>query len=282
MGPIKELHCKSAIGKCGFPGGGYAINPYIGCEHDCKYCYARFMRRFTNHKEEWGAFVDAKINIDEVLEKQILKYKKVHIYLGTVTDPYQPAEKKYKLSRKILKILSKTDNSISILTKSSLVLRDLDIIKKFKDIDINFTINTLDEKWREHIEPNAPTIKERLEAIKKLTDNNIKVYAMMGPYWPIFTDTEALFKAFKQVGVSKVFSESFNTVGGNFTGVEKVLKQHYPDKLEEMKSTLNDKEKFFTFYTKAEKQIKQLSKQYKIPVELFFGLGHTKFATYKS
>src|SRR3989338_11187574 len=98
---IREIECKSAIGKCGFPGGGLSINPYIGCEHDCAYCYARFIKRFTGHREEWGSFVDARINIAEVLAKQIKsqRFRGQQIYIGTVTDPYQPMEGKYKLTR---------------------------------------------------------------------------------------------------------------------------------------------------------------------------------------
>ena len=164
---IREIQCKSAIGKCGFPGGGWSINPYVGCEHACEYCYARFMKRFTNHEEPWGEFVDVRVNIPEVLKKELKsdKYKGETIYIGTVTDPYQQAEKKYKLTRKILEELVDYPTSVSILTKSDLILRDLDLIKKFKKIDVNFTFNTLDEQWRKRVEPNSSTSKERLNAM---------------------------------------------------------------------------------------------------------------------
>ena len=74
---VKEIVCKSAISKCGFPGGGFAINPYVGCGHNCLYCYARFIKRFTGHTEKWGSFVDARVNIAEVLEKQMKSKKKL-------------------------------------------------------------------------------------------------------------------------------------------------------------------------------------------------------------
>lgn len=104
---VREIQCKLAIGKCGFPGGGLAINPYVGCGHACVYCYARFMKRFTGHTEKWGTFVDARINIADVLKKQLKlsKYKGERIFIGTVTDSYQPIEKKYKLTRNILQVL---------------------------------------------------------------------------------------------------------------------------------------------------------------------------------
>ncbi|MDO8559103.1 MAG: radical SAM protein [bacterium] len=273
---IREIECKSAIGKCGFPGGGLAINPYVGCGHGCVYCYARFIKRFTGHTENWGSFVDARVNIADILKKQLRspKYKDEQIYIGTVTDPYQPVEKKYKLTRSILQVLVNYENPVSILTKSDLVLRDIDLLKKFKKIDINFTINTLDEKWEKFIEPDSSTIKQRLKAIEELIKNGINVFVMMGPYWPIFTDPEALFKEFKKAGVSQVFTESLNTVGGNWTGVENVLKKYYPKVLPDMKEVLFNKSKFYEFYNEAESKIKELSKKYKIPVTIYFGLGH--------
>lgn len=272
----KEIECRSAIGKCGFPGGGFAVNPYIGCGHNCLYCYARFIKRFTGHSEEWGGFVDARVNIAEVLQKQIKsqRYRGQQIYIGTVTDPYQPLEEKYKLTRKILEILVNYDNSVSILTKSNLILRDIDLLKKFKNIDINFTINTIDTKWKKIVEPNSSTIEERLGAMKILAKEGIPVFAMVGPYWPIFTDPEPLFKKFKEVGVSQIFTESFNTTGGNWLEVEEAIKQNYPKLLPGIKKILFNKDKFYEFYNEAEYKVKQLSKKYDIPITVYFGLGH--------
>ncbi len=131
---LREIQCKSALAKCGVPGGGLSINPYIGCGHGCVYCYARFMKRFTGHTEKWGNFVDVRVNIADVLKKDLKspKYKGKQIHIDTVTDPYQPVERKYKLMRGILEILMNYDNPVSILTKSDLVLRDIDLLKKFK------------------------------------------------------------------------------------------------------------------------------------------------------
>lgn len=273
---IKEIECKTAIGKCGFPGGGFSINPYIGCAHNCQYCYARFMKRFSGHDEDWGYFVDARINTAEILEKQMKsgKFGNGQIYIGTVTDPYQPAERKYKLTRKILEVLVKYNNPISILTKSDLVLRDIDLLKKIKNIDINFTVNTFDEKWKKYIEPNSSSIQERLDAIVQLTRENIPVFVMMGPYWPDFTEPEKMLKKFKELGVRKIFSESLNTMGNNWAGVERVLKNNYPHLLPKMKEIFFDPKKFFEFYSDAKNKLNALSRQYDMPVNIYFGLGH--------
>lgn len=273
---IREIECKSAIGKCGFPGGGLAINPYVGCGHGCVYCYARFIKRFTGHEERWGSFVDARMNIAEVLKKQMrsAKYQGRQIYIGTVTDPYQPIEKKYQLTRKVLKVLLDYSNPISILTKSDLVLRDIDLLKKFKDVDVNFTINTLDERWKKFVEPNSPTVEKRLQAAKMLAEEGLKVFALMGPYWPFFINPEALFQEFKKAGISQVFTESFNAIGGNWTGVEAVLKKHYPEYLEKMREIFFKKQRFCQFYNSAQDKIISLSKKYNLPVTVYFGLGH--------
>jgi len=274
---IREIECKSAIGKCGFPGGGLAINPYVGCGHGCVYCYARFIKRFTGHTEKWGSFVDVRQNIADILEKQMKspRYKGEKIYLGTVTDPYQPVEKKYGITREILRVLAKYENPVSILTKSDLVLRDLELLKKIKNLDVDFTVTTLCEKWRRLTEPNSSTIKERLKAMRKLVKKGITVFALIGPYWPIFTDAEALLKEFKRLGVSRVFAESLNTIGENWTGVEKALGGYYPKLLPEMKEIFFDKEKFQDFYNRAKKNLIRLSKKHKIPVKIHFGFGHT-------
>jgi len=273
---IREIECKSAIGKCGFPGGGFAINPYIGCQHACVYCYARFIKRFTNHSEPWGSFVDARINIAEVLKKQMKsqKYKGRQIYIGTVTDPYQPLKAKYKLTRKILEVLKDYDNPVSILTKSSLIFRDLDLLKRFKRIDVNFTIATLDESWKKLTEPYSSTIEQRLGAAKKLGQERIPVFAMMGPYWPFFTNPEKLFKEFKEAGIKKVFTESLNTIGGNYTEVEKVLKKDYPQLLKPMAEILFTPRKFYEFYNLEKEKIEKLSKKYHLPVTIYFDRGH--------
>lgn len=273
---VREIECASAIGQCNFPGGGWAINPYVGCRHNCAYCYARFIRRFTGHHEPWGSFVDARLNIADVLEKQ-LRSKKYHagrIYIGTVTDPYQPAEEKYRLTRAVLETLLHHPNPISILTKSDLVLRDLDLLKHFRKIDVNFTINAFDEGWKKLVEPHSPSIRQRLGAIRKLTQNNIPVFVMMGPYWPYFTQPEKMYPEFKKLGVKEIFTESFNTTGGNWTGVEAVLKKHYPPLIDGMREIFFNKQKFFEFYAAAEKTLRQLEAKYQLPTTIYFGLGH--------
>jgi DNA repair photolyase len=189
---IKEKRVRSILSKSGIPGIDYCINPYTGCSHSCRYCYASFMKRFTGHSEPWGSFVDVKINGPEVLHKQAKRVKAGQVVISSVTDPYQPAEEKYGLTRKCLEVLLPYQFSVGILTKSPLVLRDLDLLKKLKDVEVGFTITTDDEGIRKIFEPNAPPIEARVQALKTLYQSGIKTYAFIGPLLPM--NPEALLE----------------------------------------------------------------------------------------
>lgn len=194
---IKEIKVKSVLTKSGIPGADYCINPYVGCFHGCRYCYATFMKRFTNHTEPWGSFVDVKINAAEVLEKQLKRAEKGSIIISSVTDAYQPIEAKYKLTRKCLEVLLQHQHqfSVDILTKSPLVLRDMDLIKRFKNFYVGITITTDAEDIRKVFEPNAPSISARINALKKLHDNGVSTYVLIGPVLPM--KPEALVERIK-------------------------------------------------------------------------------------
>mgnify|MGYP001207992839 CR=1 FL=1 len=162
----------------------YVINPYVGCQHACTYCYARYMKKFTGHKEPWGTFVDVKINAAELLQKEITRKKKDTVWISGVCDPYQQLEAKYKLTRQCLQILVHNDWPVIIQTRSPLVLRDIDIIKETKNIEVGFSVTTADENIRKLFEPHAPPIPARLNALAELHRSGIKTYAMIAPALP--------------------------------------------------------------------------------------------------
>ena len=186
---IREIKAKSILTKSGIPGVDYCVNPYVGCSHGCRYCYATFMKRYTGHTEPWGGFVDVKINAPEILQRQLKRARNGRVMISSVTDAYQHIESKYKLTRQCLEILLQNQSPVDILTKSPLVLRDMDIIKKFKDIEVGITITTNDEEIRKVFEPNAPSIIARMRALKILHDNRIKTYAFIGPALPMNPET---------------------------------------------------------------------------------------------
>jgi DNA repair photolyase len=189
---IKEIRAKNILSKSKV--FDYALNPYIGCQHDCSYCYARFMKRFTGHRENWGEFVDVKINAPELLIVEIRKIRVGRVWVSGICDPYQPIEEKYELTKICLEILMKNDWPVTIQTKSPLVLRDLELLKKFKEIEVGFTITTADEEIRKIFEMRAPPIEERLKALAILHSEGIKTFAMIAPILP---GTEGLVNKLK-------------------------------------------------------------------------------------
>ena len=179
---VREIFAKSVLSKSQIY--DYAINPYVGCSHSCGYCYAAFMRRFTGHKEKWGEFVDIKINVPELLARGIKRKRMGRVWVSGVCDPYQAAEKRYKLTGRCLEILLENQWPVTIQTKSPLVLRDIEILEKSKDIEVGFSITTADEKIRKLFEPGAPPIKERIHALDVLHSRGIQTFAMIAPLLP--------------------------------------------------------------------------------------------------
>lgn len=204
---IKEVLAKSILSKSGIPGATYCINPYTGCSHACRYCYASFMKKFTGHTEPWGRFVDVKINAPQVLKRQLKRASKGSVMISSVTDAYQPVEGKYKLTRQCLEILLPYRFPVNILTKSPLVLRDMYLIRKFEDIEVGITITTDDEKIRKIFEPNAPPIEARIHALKILHKSGIRTYVFIGPLLPM--SPEALCKRLLPY-VDHVFIDGMN------------------------------------------------------------------------
>lgn len=182
---IKEINAKKILTTSRISEQMYSLNPYIGCQHSCKYCYATFMKRLTNHKENWGNFIDIKTNSPHLLKKELQKAKRWEVMLSSVTDPYQSIERKYALTRKCLEILLKYQFPVSILTKSPLVLRDIDLLVQFENLEVGLTITTDDDKIKGIFEPFSPPIHERIKALEILSSRGIRTYAFIGPILPL-------------------------------------------------------------------------------------------------
>ena len=226
---ISEIRVRSILSTTGLP-ADYVINPYVGCGHACVYCYACFMKKFSAHTEPWGTFVDIKINAADILPAKPAKYANKSIYLSSVTDAYQPLEKKYQLTRKILEKLIQFQPRISIQTKSSLVLRDLDLLQQFSSCEVGFTIVTTDEKLRREIEPFASPIAERLAALKQIHDAGLPTYIFIGPILPYLTGWKETISATKDF-VDYYMIDSFNTRGAIWSNVRRWLVSSHPDLL---------------------------------------------------
>ena len=179
---VKEVQAKSilSVSKI-YP---YVINPYTGCQHNCTYCYASFMKRFTGHQEPWGQFVDVKINAPDLLMYEITKKKKARVWISGVCDPYQPLENKYGLTRRCLQILADHNWPVSVQTRSPLVLRDLDVLRSGEEFEVGLSVTTADDEIRRLFEPDAPSIQERIHALDVLHQAGIRTYVMIAPMLP--------------------------------------------------------------------------------------------------
>jgi len=268
---IREIFCRSILSPSKIPGCDYTLNPYVGCQHSCCWCYAKFMKGYTGHdEEEWGSFVDVKINAPEVLIKEMRKLKNSpEIFFSSVCDPYQPLEGKYKLTRQCLEILSPFPFPVSILTQSKLVTRDIDLFKKFKNIEVGMSFITMDEKATRIFQPMAALPKQRVETLKKLHQAGIKTYLHLGPILPIFTNFEEIFKVVCP-WVDSVMGETLNTRGENWTNLIKILSFHYPKLLPEFK-----KWKFQNpeYLCQVKSDFKKAAQKYKIGVSGIYTHG---------
>jgi DNA repair photolyase len=266
----KEIRAKSIISSSALPGVDFVINPYAGCLHACVYCYARFMKRFMKEPLEWGQFCHPKINAVELAEKEIKKIPEgSSIMFSSVTDAYNPLERKYELTKKILEILVDYNMDVSILTKSDLVLRDLDILKRMRQIEVGFTITTTNEKFQKILEPGACSPQKRMAALKVLKQSGISTYAFIGPILPYFTDLENIFKQLSGM-VEYVFVDTFNTKGANWDGVINVLKKYFPNLIEKYKEIYLEEKNYRKYVSDLRIQIQELSGEYDIPVKIVF------------
>ncbi len=179
---VREVKVKSILSKSKV--FDYVINPYIGCGHGCLYCYARYIKKFTGHMEPWGEFVDVKINAVKLLRREVGSKRIGTIWISGLCDPYQPLEREYRITRGCLEALLKRGWPVSIQTKSTLVLEDADLIGKYGNVEVIFTITTADDEIRKIFEPRAPTIQERISALDKLHSMGIRTAVMIAPILP--------------------------------------------------------------------------------------------------
>lgn len=220
---IKEIQVKSILSTSNLPVGDYSANPYVGCTHACKYCYASFMKRFTGHPEPWGTFLDVKYWPGIPNPR---KYAGKRLFIGSVTDPYNPQEETYRRTRALLEQLQHTGTEISIATKSDLVLRDLDLIKTFPNARVSWSINTLDEQFQADMD-GAASIARRLAAMKAFHEAGVRTTCFISPIFPGITDIPAIVE---QVDgrCNLIWLENLNLRGSYKSVILDYIKRHHP------------------------------------------------------
>lgn len=221
---VKDIDVKSILTKSNLPVADYSVNPYMGCAHKCKYCYASFMTRFSNHSEAWGDFVDVK-HWTEI--KNPKKYAGKELFIGSVTDPYQPLEETCGRTRALLEQMQGSGCKISIATKSDLIVRDLELIKTFPEVRISWSINTLDETFRTDMD-DAVSIERRLAAMKAFHDAGIRTTCFISPIFPGITDVKAIIQR-TMAQCNLVWLENLNLRGAYKTVIMKYIKERHTE-----------------------------------------------------
>ena len=226
---IREISCKTILNKSKL--SDFTLNCYVGCSHRCLYCYARYMKKFKDRPEDWGDFVDVKINAPEVLAKQIKKINpSKEVFMSSICDGWQPLEAKYKLSQACLKILLEAGFRVSILTKSNLILRDFELLKAYKTHSLGMTITTVDQKLQKVLEPYASESQDRIDALKKAQERGIKTWVFLGPLIPSFTDTQAnlegIFAALEGLTLDQIYIDRLNPRWGTLESLKRGLARY--------------------------------------------------------
>lgn len=232
----KEIDTKDLITKSNLPASDYVINPYVGCPHACKYCYARFMKRFTGHTEEWGDFIDIKrcakpINVKKLYHKSV--------FLSSVTDCYNPFEAKYQITRDVLKQLTQADCQITISTKSDLILRDIDVLKELKNLIVAVSVNTLDNGFQSDMD-HAGSITRRISALQELRKQGIYTVLFLSPIFPDITDFKEILEATSGF-VCEYWFENLNLRGNYKQEILQYIAEKYPQYLNDYKEIYNNK-----------------------------------------
>jgi radical SAM mobile pair protein B len=220
---INEISVGSVLTKSDLPVSDYSVNPYVGCTHACKYCYASFMKRFTNHPEPWGEFLDVKYWPDI---RKPEKYAAKELFFGSVTDPYNPQETQYQRTRSLLEQLQGSGIRLSIATKSDLVLRDIDLIKTFPDARVSWSINTLDEVFRSDMDC-AVSIERRLDAMKQFHDAGIRTTCFISPIFPGITDVKDIIDRAKHQ-CNLIWLENLNLRGSYKSVILSYIQENHP------------------------------------------------------
>lgn len=250
-----RLYSKSKL-----PASDYVINPYTGCAHGCLYCYACFMGRFTGHVQPWGTYAEPK-KYDSM--KLPVRQEGKTILVGSVTDAYQPVEARFCQMPRILECLRAYRGHVEILTKSKLILRDLELLKQIPDISVGVSLGLCSESDAEILEPRASGVRERLDTLKALHDRGIPVYLFAAPYFPGITDLHRLTEWTKGL-VDFVGVENLNLRGGYKAKVLAFIGERHPGLLP-LYRQIYEKGGGTAYWKGVEKELGEVEKEMGIP-----------------
>ncbi|HTE83265.1 MAG TPA: radical SAM protein [Dehalococcoidia bacterium] len=270
---VHEITAKSVINRVvGMP-FAWSINPYRGCRHACVYCYARPTHEYLglNGAEEFQEVIFAKINAPEIVRLELRRRSWRHesVAIGTATDPYQPAEVRYKITRGIIEAFRDCRNPLTITTKSPFVLRDLDLLSdlaQHADVTIHMTVTTLDEKlWRE-LEPTTAKPWKRIKTLKALHQRGIRTGVFLSPILPGLTDDvphmEAVVAACAEAGVDFAWGGTLRLGPGVKDYYEDFLQRKHPELTDRYLRLYPGSYAPASYQDRVQKQLSSLTEQY--------------------
>lgn len=222
---VREVDAKSALTKCAMPGEPWSLNPYMGCSHDCAYCYVPDVAHVE--REKWGSYVIAKRNLPTLLSHEVRHKERRAVFLSSATDPYQPAEGTHLVTRRCLEVLQRVDWPLHVLTRNPLVRRDVDLFKAFSDVSVGMSVPTLDDEMRRAVEPGAPSIEGRLRTLRALADEGLEPFANLSPTYPLSGGVKPadIAEAFREAGVGTVYASPWRYLAT----VLPVLRERVPE-----------------------------------------------------
>ena len=239
---VREVRCRSLLNRTGQ--AGYSFNCYTGCAHGCVYCYARFMQRFHPHDEPWGRFVDVKVNAAEVLARELRRRPPGAVFTCSACDGWQALEGDYRLTRRCCELLLEAGFRLNVLTKSRLVVRDLDLFAG-RDVRVGVTLTTPDEAMARLWEPAAASVRDRAAVLRAAKAAGLATAAMFGPLLPAISDTPAalarLFALAAETGVDAIWTDALNPRPRVWPSVQGLLRRHWPDLADRYRRVLFDR-----------------------------------------
>ncbi len=266
MDNVREMQCRGALHfhNSKWLPYKYDINVYRGCSHRCVYCYAQYSHEYIGGGSFFGD-IYAKTNVAHVLKNELMTFKSQTVNLGGVCDSYQHAERDMKLMPEVLKELEKHNIPIVLSTKSTLILRDIELIKKM-DAHIAFTVTTMNETVAKLIEPGAPTPKERIAAAAEFARNGVKTGIHMMPIIPYLTSSadslEAVYRAAKNAGAGYVLAGALNLKGSTRQGFFDSVKTAFPSEHSRIYGLYRDREEYKKYKEQLKSTLGKLRKMY--------------------
>jgi DNA repair photolyase len=229
-----ETACKSALNRVEGMPFRWSLNPYRGCVHACHYCYARATHAYLglNADEDFETRIFVKTNLVEVLRRELAqpRWTGQRVAIGTATDAYQPCEGRYRLTRGCLEALRDRRNPLSIVTKSTLVLRDLDLLAelaRLTDVTVYFTITTLDPAIWRSFEPGTPPPAQRLAVLRRLAEAGVPTGVFLAPILPGLTDSAEAIDAVAAAAAA----HGAGSFGASVLRLAPLVKEHYLDSI---------------------------------------------------